>query len=132
MSRGGAARGQGNVYEGAPGEGDATPIGLRRGFGLVDDLALGCLPLPTNNTVEPDSVPWPQTFVPGRTSRPFGPDMARTLRLNAAPAYPKLPTTFRLAFPEGTFTLAGIVSDFGTASTRPLSLTNAIVVVAVR
>ena len=116
-------------YDGVPGPADAMPIRYRPSSGVIHDLGVGCRCLPVNNSVVPLSCPCPVTFPTGRTSRGLGAGTAARFCLNPRPGFPRYPTSFNLTFPPGaSFTLGGVLVDLGSASTKPISIMNWIVV----
>jgi len=116
-------------YDGVPGPADAMMLQYKPSSGVIHNLGIGCRCLPVNNSVTPGSCPCPITFPRGRTSRGLGPATAARFCLNASPGFPRYPTSFSLTFPSGfSFTLGGLVVDFGSANTKPISISNWIIV----
>jgi len=126
------AGGSGNfvlwTLDGEPSAATVTPIRYRPQSGSVHELGLGCLCLPANNGVTPGSCACPITFPTGRVSRAVGAGVADLYCLEPRSPLPKAPTSFQQTFPTGTFTLGGLVADPGSASTKPISIANWIVI----
>jgi hypothetical protein len=118
------------TMDGEPDASTPTDIQLKSSSGRTIELGRGCMCLPINNTVTPGVCPCPLAFPTGRTSRALSAAKAAAVCVNRMPGFPKYPTSFTQTFPAGTYTFGGVIVDSGSASTKPISLMNWIVVVA--
>jgi hypothetical protein len=114
--------------DGEPSGATLTPIRYKPQSGVIHELGMGCLCLPANNSVVAESCACSVTFPIGRASQSFGAGTAATYCVNVRPGFPKAPTSFQQTFPAGTFTLGGLIVDSGSASTKPISIMNWIIV----
>lgn len=121
------------LFEGEPTDDTVAPAYLRNGLGDPIELGLAPFCLPTNNAVEIESCPCPLEFPVGFTSFALRDSAkASNLCLHTLPRDPFPPASFFVSLPEGTYTLAGIITDPGTATPalgKKASLTNAVVIV---
>lgn len=118
------------IYEGTPDPRRPVRARIPGPGGTLVDLGLSPRALPFENLVTPGAVRCPLTFPSGIASRrPATAALARALCLRAGGARPgPAPVAIPFRFPRGTFTIAGVVADPGSANARRLSLTNSIVV----
>ena len=120
------------IFEGEPTDETVATAVLRNGELEPVELGLAPFCLPTNNAVVPESCPCPLGNPMGFTSFLLR-DAAKAanLCLHTMPRDPFPPAHFFVTLPAGTYTVAGIIMDPGTATPaagKNASLTNAVVI----
>lgn len=121
------------LFEGEPTDDTIAMAYLRNGEGDPIELGMASFCLPTNNAVEIESCPCPLAAPVGFTSFALRDSAkASNLCLHTLPRDPFPPASFFASLPEGTYTIAGIITDPGTGTPalgKKASLTNAVVIV---
>ncbi len=111
--------------------GTLAPAFLFDGAGGTTTLGIACFCLPSNNSVSPGSCPCPSNFPVGFTSRAIqNQGQAANVCVHRSPRDPRPPVSFNVNFPQGTFSVTGIIFDPNASNPGPrrVSIMNTVVV----